>query len=96
MPDNIEINCPCCETFLVVDRSTGVVVYHKEKERKGKLSFDAMLSDLTAKKDETAKRFEREMESQKDRAKVLDAKFREAVERADKSDTPFKNPMDLD
>ena len=96
MPETFEVNCPCCETFLVIDRDSGQIVFHKEKEKKTKLSLDAMLSDLSSQKDEAAKRFAREMESQKDRGKILDARFREAVQRADKSDKPMKNPLDLD
>ncbi len=96
MPETFEINCPCCETFLVIDRENGQVIFHKVKERKEKLSFDTMVSELSSKKEEAAARFQREIESQKDRGKLLDAKFREAVNRADKSDTPFKNPLDLD
>jgi hypothetical protein len=35
------------------------------------------------------------MESQKDRSRILEEKFKEALQRADK-DKPYINPMDLD
>ena len=43
-----------------------------------------------------AKKFERELEAQKDRSRLLEEKFKEAMQRADKSDTPMKNPLDYD
>lgn len=96
MADSIELNCPCCEALLVVDRESGQVLFHKQKEKKTKLSLEAMVSDLGNQKSEAAKRFEREIESQKDRGKILEDKFQEALRRADKSDTPVRNPLDYD
>lgn len=96
MADSIELNCPCCEALLVVDRDSGQVLFHRQKEKKTKLSLEAMVNDLGNQKSEAAKRFEREIESQKDRGKVLEDKFQEALRRADKSDTPFRNPLDYD
>ena len=92
---NFEINCPCCESLIVIDRVTGEVLFHKVKERKSSQSLESMVSGLDAQKSEMAKRFEKEMESQKDRSRILEEKFKEALERADK-DKPYINPMDLD
>ena len=92
---NIEINCPCCEAFLVVDRVTGEVLFHKEKERKVTGSLESMVSNLETQKSEAAKRFDKQIESQKDRARILEEKFQEALKRADK-DKPYINPMDMD
>ena len=60
------------------------------------LSFDAMVSKLETQKNEAAKRFDRQIESQKDRARILEERFKEAMERAGKSDEKFVNPMDMD
>jgi hypothetical protein len=59
-------------------------------------SLEAMVSQLESRKTEAAKKFEKEMESQKDRKRILDEKFKEAMQRADKSGKPPVNPMDLD
>lgn len=95
MAANLEINCPCCETFLVVDRLTGEILFHKEKERKAGGSLESMVSKLETQKSEIAKKFDKELESQKDRARLLEEKFQEALKRADK-DKPYINPMDMD
>ncbi len=69
---------------------------HKAKERKSGGSLESMVAGLETQKSEMEKKFEREIASQKDRSRILDEKFREAMERAEKSDKPVINPMDLD
>ena len=93
---NFEIICPCCEALIVVDRLTVEVLLHKAKEKKSGQSLEAMVSGLETQKSEMAKRFDKEMESQKNRSRILEEKFKEAMERAEKSDKPVVNPMDLD
>ena len=93
---NLEITCPCCEAFLVIDSVSGEVLLHKAKETKNNTSLEAMVSNLESQKSEAAKRFEKQLESQKDRARILEERFKEAMKRAEKSDKPLINPMDLD
>lgn len=96
MAKNFEIHCPCCEALIVIDRVTGEVLLHKAKEKKAGQSLEAMVSNLATQKSEMEKFFEKQMESQKDRSRILEEKFKEAMERADKSEKPPINPMDLD
>ena len=96
MASNIEIICPCCDATLVIDRTSGEVLLHKAKERKASGSLDSMVAGLETQKSEMQARFDREMASQKDRARLLEEKFQEAMRRAEKSDAPVVNPMDLD
>ncbi|MGH9456521.1 MAG: hypothetical protein ACRD2J_02660 [Thermoanaerobaculia bacterium] len=96
MAENFEIDCPHCKTKMVVDRESGNVLWHKPPETSRKHDLDAMVSGLHDQKDEMTKKFERELAAQKDRKRLLDEKFNEAMKRADKSPTPVKNPLDLD
>ena len=96
MSKNFEITCPDCEATIVIDRVSGEVLLHKAKEKKSSLSLEAMVSNLEAQKSEAAKRFDKQIESQKDRARLLEERFKEAMERAEKSDEKFVNPMDMD
>ena len=93
---NFEITCPCCEATIVVDRLNGEVLLHKVKEKRSGGSLDSMVAGLETQKSEAAKRFDRQMESQKDRARILEERFKEALERAEKSDDKYVNPMDMD
>src|SRR5688500_20111525 len=84
---NFEITCPCCEATIVVDRLNGEVLLHKVKEKRGPGgSLDAMVAGLETQKSEAAKRFDRQMESQKDRARIREERFKEALERGEKSE----------
>ena len=96
MAKNFEILCPCCEATIVVDRISGEVLLHKVKETRTTGSLESMVSRLEAQKDEAARRFDKQIESQKDRARILEEKFKEAMARAEKSDEKVINPMDLD
>ena len=55
-----------------------------------------MVSNLESQRTEAARKFEKQIESQKDRSRLLEEKFKEALERADKSDKRPFNPMDMD
>jgi hypothetical protein len=96
MAANIEITCPCCDATLVIDRVSGEVLLHKAKERRAGGSLESMVAGLESQKSEMEKKFDREMASQKDRARILDERFKEAMQRAEKDDTPVWNPMDMD
>ncbi len=94
--DRFTLICPCCEATLVVDANTGALISHEEKA-KPLASFDEMRSNLTKQKQTRDQLFAQELSSQKDRERLLEEKFREAMKRADKDkDKPFKNPLDLD
>lgn len=94
---NFEITCPCCEASLVIDRLSGEVLLHKAKETRGPGgSLESMVAGLESQKSEAARRFERQLESQKDRSRILEEKFKAALEQAEKSDDKYVNPMDMD
>lgn len=93
---NFEITCPCCEATIVVDRVNGEVLLHKAKEVRTGGSLETMVAGLETQKSEAAKRFDRQLESQKDRARILEEKFKEALQRAEKSTEKHVNPFDLD
>jgi hypothetical protein len=93
---NIEIACPSCESLIVIDRVTGEILLHKAKEVKSGLSLEAMVAGLDRQKSELEKKFDKNLESQKDRARILEERFKEAMKKADKSDEKPFNPMDYD
>lgn len=90
------IICPCCEATLIIDADTGAIISHQEKA-KPLASFDDMKKDLERQKEVRNQVFAQELGSLKDRERLLDEKFREALKRADKDkDKPFRNPLDMD
>ena len=96
MSANFEIHCPCCESLLVIDRLTGEVLLHKKKEVRAGGSLESLVAGLESQKSEAARRFDKQLESQKDRARLLEERFKEALSRAEKSDEKWVNPLDMD
>jgi hypothetical protein len=95
-PKRFTLICPCCEAALVIDALTGALISHEVKA-KPTASFDDMRKDLDKQKQTRDQIFAQELGSQKDRERLLEEKFREAMKRADKDkDKPFKNPLDMD
>lgn len=90
------IICPCCEATINVDAQTGVIISHEEKA-KPVASFDEMLKGLDKQKQQREQIFAQELGSLKDRERLLEEKFREAMKRAEKDkDKPYRNPLDVD
>ena len=88
--------CPCCEATLTIDAITGAMLSHEEK-KKATGSFEELAGELNKQKEIREQLFAQEMSSMKDRERLLEEKFKEAMKRADTtSDTPFRNPLDLD
>ena len=88
--------CPCCEATLTIDAQTGALISHEEKA-KPVASFDEMLKGLDKQKQQREQLFQQELGSIKDRERLLEEKFREAMKRAEKDkDKPFINPLDVD
>ncbi len=90
------IICPCCEASLSVDSQTGSIISHEEKSRPH-ASFDEMVKGLDKQKQAREQIFAQELNSMKDRDRILEEKFQEAMKRAEKEkDKPYINPLDLD
>jgi hypothetical protein len=88
--------CPCCEATLTIDAGTGALLSHEEK-KKPLASFDELKGELSKQKELREQLFAQEMSSMKDRERLLEEKFQEALKRADtKSGEPFRNPLDMD
>jgi hypothetical protein len=90
------IICPCCDATLTVDADTGALIAHEEK-KKVLGSFEDLKSDLNKQKELRENIFAQEMSSMKDRERLLEEKFQQALKRAETDPgTPYRNPLDLD
>jgi hypothetical protein len=94
--EKYSLTCPCCEAILTVDASTGTILAHEAK-KKVLGSFEDLKGELGKQKEHREQVFAQEMSSMKDRERLLEEKFKEALKRADPdSGKPFRNPLDLD
>lgn len=94
--EKFNLICPCCEATLTVDAQTGAILAHDEK-KKVTGSFEDLKGELKKQKELREQLFAQEMSSMKDRERLLEEKFQEALKRADTdSGKPFHNPLDMD
>ena len=95
----LTVRCPDCSSELIVDAETGEVLSHRKAKQPlaGGKDLDALLKGLDEDKARAEDIFQREVAAMKDRDRLLEEKFREAMKRADKDkDKVYKNPLDLD
>jgi hypothetical protein len=94
--EKFSVICPCCEANLTIDAQTGAILAHEEK-KKVLGSFEDLKGELSKQKELRDQLFSQEMSSMKDRERLLDEKFKEAMKRAETDkDVPYQNPLDLD
>jgi hypothetical protein len=92
----ITVTCPCCDATLTIDPALGVVLGHKAPVRP-QMTVDLkdaaqMVRDEAARRDEKYKQI---AEAEKNRSKVLEAKFQELFKKA--KDEPITKPLkDID
>jgi len=94
------VRCPECESTLLIDAATGEILAHRnpKKPPAGGKDFESLLDDLDREKAEAENVFEREVAALKDRDRLLEEKFQEALKRAEEEpddERPLR-PIDLD
>lgn len=91
------VTCPCCQAKLTIDRELGEILAHEAPPPTRTVSdIGAAFAALRTKSAERDERFRREMESQGQKAKLLDRKFQEGLKKAkDDPDRPIR-PIDID
>ena len=96
----LTVRCPECNSDLVIDGATGEVLSHRKAKQPpaGGKDFDSLLKGLDDDKARAEDVFQREVTALKDRDRLLEEKFREAMRRAeeDPDEGPPRRPFDLD
>ena len=90
----LEVRCTCCDATLTVDAASGEVLFTKQPEKKG-VSFEDAVASVKRQQETASDRFDQAFEKEKGRKDLIDAKFREAMERADELEMPIRD-IDLD
>lgn len=96
----LTVRCPDCNSELVIDSATGQILSHKKAKQPiaGGKDFDALLKGLDEEKSKAEDIFQREVAAMKDRDRLMEEKFREAMRRAEEEpdEGPPRRPFDLD
>ncbi len=96
----LTVRCPDCNSDLVIDAATGQILSHRKAKQlpAGGKDFDALLKGLDDDKERAEDIFQREVAAIKDRDRLLEEKFREAMRRAEEEpdEGPPRRPFDFD
>jgi hypothetical protein len=99
-PGKLNVRCPDCGTDLVIDVATGEILSHRQAKQPlaGGKDFDSLMRGLDEDKARAEDIFQREVAAMKDRDRLMEEKFREALRRAeeDPDKGPPPRPFDLD
>jgi hypothetical protein len=99
-PGKLNVRCPDCGTDLVIDAATGEILSHRQAKQPiaGGKDFDSLMRGLDEEKARAEDIFQREVAAMKDRDRLMEEKFREALRRAeeDPDKGPPPRPFDLD
>ena len=95
-PTTIQVICPCCDATLTIDPALGAVLDHKLPV---KPQMAVALKDAVKQVKEEASRrdekYQRLAEAEKNKSKVLEAKFQELFKKA--KEEPLEKPLkDID
>jgi len=96
----LTVRCPECNSDLVVDVETGQILSHRRPKEPagGGKDFDTLFQSLDEDKARAEDVFAREVAAHKDRDRILEEKFREALRRAEEEPDEGRppRPFDLD
>jgi len=99
-PRKLTVRCPDCGSDLTIDAATGEVLGHRKPKQPpaGGKDFDALLKGLDEDKSRAEDVFQREVAALKDRDRLLEEKFKEALRRAEEEPDEGRppRPFDLD
>jgi hypothetical protein len=82
LKSELEVECPCCHSTLVIDLNLGRVVGHKEPERSDKPELTEASRILAAAEARREAMFQQSMENEKGRDDALARRFEEALKQA--------------
>lgn len=98
MGRSFHVTCPDCGGQITVDAATGEILYHKAPQRRpgGGRSFEDLMRGLDAEKVRAEEVFEQEKAAVRDRDRILEERFKEAMKQAEglDDDEPPPSPFD--
>ena len=97
-PVSVELECPCCQAKLIVDRKLGVVLSHTPPPRPpSSVDLDDTARLLREQAERVEAKFKLSVEAERMKDDVLERKFAEGLKKA--KDQPVEKPIrdfDLD
>jgi hypothetical protein len=95
--ETFEVDCPCCQAKLTIDRHLGVVLAHTAPVRPPSIDLDDTARLLREHDNSVEAKFRASVEAERNKEDVLARKFAENLKKA--KDAPLEKPIrdfDLD
>lgn len=97
MDEDFRITCPCCDAKLLIDHKTGAILSHEQPKHVSNKTFEQLAADDKKRREEAEDVFSQAVREHENREELLEKKFKEAFERAEKDDSPPPpRPFELD
>lgn len=96
MNEDFKIQCPCCDSKILIDHKTGAVIAHWEPQGRSTPTFEDAVARNKARKADAEDAFTQAVREHENKEELLEKKFKEAFEKADKDDTRPPHPLDYD
>jgi len=94
---SFELVCPCCGAKLLIDPEVRAIVRHEPPPKRGPSGdLDQALKSLQGEAARREAAFQRSVESERGKGKVLERKFEEGLKRAKDDPSRPLRPVDLD
>ena len=94
----IELTCPSCQAKLTIDAALGAVLHHELPPKAASVTdLKTAAEELKGEAGRREARFKESMEAEREKAKLLERKFKELLKKA--KDEPISKPtrdIDLD
>ena len=93
----LTILCPECKAEIIFDQESGKVVLHAKPKPAEKVTFEERLQALEKDKQNPEHIFSKEVQAFKDKDRLLEERFQEAIKKAKETkDEPGKPLKDID
>jgi len=83
----VRVECPCCQSVLVIDAATGVVIHHQEQKKEHQ-SLDEFFAKQKTRSADLDAKLKATAEREKNKRDILEKKFQAAKGNKDLKDPP--------
>lgn len=96
LSDDFKIVCPCCQSKILIDHKAGAVISYEEPYKKSTPTFEEAVARNKRRTADAEDAFAQAVREHENKEELLEKKFREAFEKADKDDTRPPHPLDYE
>lgn len=96
MTGPLTVECPCCQTKLVLDRETGEILSQERPKVDTEATFEKAMAEVQEGGQKREDAFSKAFQRTKKLDDLLEKKFEEARKKAADDPSPRKNPLDWD